>query len=291
MKKQTKRSVLTGLLLLAAGVGTLDSKTLAEEALDPSQEGRVAPPTILEGLIEPWEDLSIGVGVEGVVEEVFVQRGQRVLKGDLIARLESSVEQAQFDLSIATSTMTAALEGAQIRERLAQIRAERHRQLFEEGAVTREELDLALSEEELGAVAVQDAKNGLLRSELDAKVMKAILARRTVKSPVDGVVVERFLSPGELVNRAGSGDVVRIAQVHPLKIDVIAPLSLFGEVKAGQRALVSPEDPIGGVHEATVKVVDPIVDAASGTFRIRLELPNEDFTVPSGVRCRVQIEG
>jgi len=291
MKKQTKRSVLTGLLLLAAGVGTSDSKTLAEEALDPSQEGRVAPPTILEGLIEPWEDLSIGVGVEGVVEEVFVQRGQRVLKGDLIARLESSVEQAQFDLSIATSTMTAALEGAQIRERLAQIRAERHRQLFEEGAVTREELDLALSEEELGAVAVQDAKNGLLRSELDAKVMKAILARRTVKSPVDGVVVERFLSPGELVNRAGSGDVVRIAQVHPLKIDVIAPLSLFGEVKAGQRALVSPEDPIGGVHEATVKVVDPIVDAASGTFRIRLELPNEDFTVPSGVRCRVQIEG
>jgi len=291
MKKQTKRSVLTGLLLLAAGVGTSDSKTLAEEALDPSQEGRVAPPTVLEGLIEPWEDLSIGVGVEGVVEEVFVQRGQRVLKGDLIARLESSVEQAQFDLSIATSTMTAALEGAQIRERLAQIRAERHRQLFEEGAVTREELDLALSEEELGAVAVQDAKNGLLRSELDAKVMKAILARRTVKSPVDGVVVERFLSPGELVNRAGSGDVVRIAQVHPLKIDVIAPLSLFGEVKAGQRALVSPEDPIGGVHEATVKVVDPIVDAASGTFRIRLELPNEDFTVPSGVRCRVQIEG
>ena len=291
MKKQTKRSVLTGLLLLAAGVGTSDSKTLAEEALDPSQEGRVAPPTILEGLIEPWEDLSIGVGVEGVVEEVFVQRGQRVLKDDLIARLESSVEQAQFDLSIATSTMTAALEGAQIRERLAQIRAERHRQLFEEGAVTREELDLALSEEELGAVAVQDAKNGLLRSELDAKVMKAILARRTVKSPVDGVVVERFLSPGELVNRAGSGDVVRIAQVHPLKIDVIAPLSLFGEVKAGQRALVSPEDPIGGVHEATVKVVDPIVDAASGTFRIRLELPNEDFTVPSGVRCRVQIEG
>ena len=111
-----------------------------------------------------------------------------------------------------------------------------------------------------------------------------------MKSPVDGVVVERFLSPGELVNRAGSGDVVRIAQIHPLKVDVIAPLSLFREIRAGQRALVSPEEPIGGVYEATVKVVDPIVDAASGTFRIRLELPNEDFKVPSGVRCRVQFQ-
>ncbi|NRA97994.1 MAG: efflux RND transporter periplasmic adaptor subunit [Planctomycetes bacterium] len=130
----------------------------------------------------------------------------------------------------------------------------------------------------------------LIRARLDARVMEAILARRTVSSPVDGVVVERFLSAGELVNRAGSGDGVRIAQVHPLKIDVIAPLSLFGQIKEGQAALVSPEDPIGGVHEATVKVVDSLIDAASGTFRIRLELPNEDMSVPSGIRCRVQFQ-
>ena len=290
MKKQTKRRVMTGLLLLAAGVGTVDSKTHATEALDASQDGRLTPPTMLEGLIEPWEDLSIGMGVEGVVEEVFVQRGQRVLKGDLIARLESSVEQAQYDLAVATSEMKAALEAAQVRERLAGVRAERTRQLFEEGAVTREELEQAISEEELGALNVQEARNAILRAELDAKVMWALLERRTVKSPVDGVIVERFLSPGELVNRAGSGDVVRIAQVHPLKIDVIAPLSLFGAVKAGQRALVSPENPIGGVHEATVKTVDPLLDAASGTFRIRLELPNVDFAVPAGVRCRVQLQ-
>jgi multidrug efflux pump subunit AcrA (membrane-fusion protein) len=117
-----------------------------------------------------------------------------------------------------------------------------------------------------------------------------MLARRTVWSPVDGIVMERLLSPGELVNRVGKGEIVRIAQAHPLKIDVIAPLSMFGQVHAGQMALVSPEAPIGGVHEATVRVVDPLVDAASGTFRIRLELPNEDIAIPSGIRCRVQFQ-
>ena len=118
-------------------------------------------------------------------------------------------------------------------------------------------------------------------SDLDGDTI--VLAQR-------GDAPANAVSAGELVNRAGSGDVVRIAQVPPLKIDVIAPLSLFGQIKVGQAALVSPEDPIGGVHEATVKVVDPLIDAASGTFRIRLELPNEDMSIPSGIRCRVQFQ-
>lgn len=290
MKKQTKRRAGTAVLLLMAAVAAVNSKTAAREAIDPAQEAQLTTPLFIEGLIEPWEDLSIGVGVEGVVEEVFVQRGQRVRQGDKLVRLESSVEEAQYEMAVATSEMKATLEGAQVRERLSAIRAERNRQLFERGAVTREELEEALTNEELAILGVREAQDALIRAGLDVKVMSAILARRTVKSPVDGVVVERFLSPGELVNRAGSGNVVRIAQIHPLKVDVIAPLSLFREIKAGQRALVSPEEPIGGVYEATVKVVDPIVDAASGTFRIRLELPNEDFAVPSGVRCRVQFQ-
>ena len=224
------------------------------------------------------------------MKEVFVQRGQRVRKGDKLVRLESSVEEAQYEMAVATSEMKSGLEAAKVRERLSRIRAERNRQLFERGAVTGEELEEALTNEELSILGVREAEDALIRAGLDVKVMSAILGRRTVKSPVDGVVVERFLSPGELVNRAGSGDVVRIAQIHPLKVDVIAPLSLFREIRAGQRALVSPEEPIGGVYEATVKVVDPIVDAASGPIRIRLELPNEDFKVPAGVRCRVQFQ-
>jgi hypothetical protein len=52
--------------------------------------------------------------------------------------------------------------------------------------------------------------------------------------------------------------------------------------------MVIPEMPVGGNHEAVVKIVDPILDAASGTFRVRLELPNEDFSLTSGLRCQVR---
>jgi membrane fusion protein (multidrug efflux system) len=54
-------------------------------------------------------------------------------------------------------------------------------------------------------------------------------------------------------------------------------------------ALVAPEKPINESYLARVAIVDPVVDAGSGTFRIRLEMNNE-MGVPSGLACRVRIE-
>jgi hypothetical protein len=98
-------------------------------------------------------------------------------------------------------------------------------------------------------------------------------------------VVDRYLNPGESVEER---PIVKIAQINPLRVEVLAPVSLLGKIKTGQLAMVSPETPVGGTHQAVVKIVDPILDAASGTFRVRLELPNEDFSLTSGLRCQVR---
>jgi multidrug efflux pump subunit AcrA (membrane-fusion protein) len=57
------------------------------------------------------------------------------------------------------------------------------------------------------------------------------------------------------------------------------------------RAEVTPESPAEGVYQATVTVVDRIIDAASGTFRVRAELPNPDYALPAGLRCKVRFPG
>jgi hypothetical protein len=59
-------------------------------------------------------------------------------------------------------------------------------------------------------------------------------------------------------------------------------------VKQGQKATVMPEPPVGGRYDTTVALVDKVVDAASGTFGVRLELRNRKSEIPAGVRCRVQ---
>jgi membrane fusion protein (multidrug efflux system) len=98
------------------------------------------------------------------------------------------------------------------------------------------------------------------------------------------VVMERFLSPGEYVENQ---PVLKLAQIDPLNVEVFAPVELFGTIKVGQQAKVRPEAPIGGSYKAKVVIVDRVIDAASGTFGIRLEIPNPKNMLPAGLKCRV----
>ena len=101
---------------------------------------------------------------------------------------------------------------------------------------------------------------------------------------LNGVVVERFLHPGEYVE---DQPILKLAQVDPLNVEVILPVEMLGSVKVGMRATVKPEAPVTGFYSAKVKIVDKVVDAASGTFGVRLELPNPDYQLPPGLKCKV----
>ena len=74
-------------------------------------------------------------------------------------------------------------------------------------------------------------------------------------------------------------------------VEVIVPVALFGRIKVGQSAEVYPEAPLGGTWGAKVTVVDRVIDAASGTFGVRLALPNNDLKLPAGLKCRVKFSG
>jgi multidrug efflux pump subunit AcrA (membrane-fusion protein) len=54
---------------------------------------------------------------------------------------------------------------------------------------------------------------------------------------------------------------------------------------------VRPEDPVGGVHPGKVTIVDRVVNAASGSFGVRVELPNPNLLIPSGLKCNVKFKG
>jgi hypothetical protein len=81
---------------------------------------------------------------------------------------------------------------------------------------------------------------------------------------------------------------MKLAEIDPLNVEVLLPVSVYGKIRVGQRAIVMPESPIGGQHETMVKVIDRVVDAASGMFGVQLELPNRQRAIPAGVRCKVQ---
>ena len=99
--------------------------------------------------------------------------------------------------------------------------------------------------------------------------------------------MERYVSPGEYVNNQ---PLLRVAQIDPLLVEVIVPAQIFGKISPGMLATFVPELPEYGEHTATVTIVDRVIDAASSTFGVRLELPNAEQQLPSGLRCMVRFE-
>jgi membrane fusion protein (multidrug efflux system) len=122
-------------------------------------------------------------------------------------------------------------------------------------------------------------------ADLELQRTVAEVALRTIKSPINGVVVERFMHPGEFPKQE---KILKLAQIDPLRVDVYAPVAMLGKVAVGKTVYVKPEPPLTGEYPAKVTVVDRVVDAASGTFGVRLELPNRDLKLPAGLKCTIR---
>jgi multidrug efflux pump subunit AcrA (membrane-fusion protein) len=181
--------------------------------------------------------------------------------------------------------MTGAIRSREANLLLTKSRRARAQNLFEQQAVSldvREEVD---TEAEVAKLEVQVARENKQLAALEHLQAMAVLNRRTILSPVSGVVVERLMSAGEV---ADEDTILRLAQVDPLRVEVVLPAARFGSVKPGMKAAVIPEFPGDQVHIAAVTIVDQVIDGASGTFGARLELPNADHAIPGGLHCQVR---
>jgi RND family efflux transporter MFP subunit len=239
----------------------------------------------LDCLIEPKVVVSVAPGVEGLIETVTVDRGDFVGAGKVIATLESSVERSAVASARYRAEMEAPLKSNQIRVEYGDRRLIRTEQAYKEGGVPLKDVDEAETAKVLAEIGVLEAKENTRLYELELGRATDALALRTIRSPITGVVMQRFLSPGEYTEHA---PIVKLAQIDPLNVEVIVPVALYGSITLGRLAEVRPEAPVGGVYQARVVVVDRVVDAASGTFGVRLELPNRDNRLPAGLKCKVR---
>jgi RND family efflux transporter MFP subunit len=238
-----------------------------------------------ECMVEPMQAVVVSASVSAVVDEVLVERGDLVERGQVIARLESSVEQATVATARARAEATADLRAAEARHSYEESRRQRSEELRRSGVATAQEEDERNSALLVAEAEVLRARENRKLAGLELKRAGALLDRRTIRSPIDGVVVRRILHPGEYADPL---DLMELARVDPLRVEVFVPVSMLGRIQTGSSGEVTLEEPLSSVHEATVVVVDPVVDSASGTFGVRLEISNEDHALPAGVRCRVR---
>ena len=239
-------------------------------------------------MIEARQNVEIRSPVEAVIESVKVRRGDLVSKGQVLVTLESGPERAALALAQSRARMQGEIKSAEARVGIAEKKTRRAEELHKQNFTSAHARDEARAELELAVEELRRARDNQRLSELEAARAAEVLALRTIRSPLDGVVVEVLLKPGEFGAISFKDPILKLAEIHPLHVEVVLPVSVYGTVRAGQSATVRPEAPVGGEYPTTVKLVDRVVDAASGTFGVRLELPNRQHKLPAGVRCRVQ---
>lgn len=251
----------------------------------PVTPGPMASESIeFEGLIEPYRVVQVGSAVAGVLDSVTVDRGDMVKKGQVLATLRSGIEKATVDLARAKTELEATIKAKQEALEFAERKLERNKDLYSQKALPDQQWDEVETQRLLAEHELAEALENKQLAELELKRAIEVVERMKIRSPLNGVVVERFLHPGEYVE---DQPILKLAQIHPLNVEVILPVEMLGSVKSGMGATVKPEAPVSGFYTAKVKIVDRVVDAASGTFGVRLELPNPRYQLPPGLKCKV----
>ena len=244
-----------------------------------------------ECLIEPSQVVEIKAPIEGLIEKINVDRGDTVKQGQVLILLDTGVDRARYEQAKFKASMRGAEMAAQSRLGFSTLKFDRNKTLFQDQYVSANDRDESEAGEKLSSAELQEAKENNSVAELQVKEYEEIMRLKTLKSPFDGVVMERSHHPGEVAQTNDRLPLLKLARIDPLFVEVVLPAVNLGKVHIGEVFVVKPMIEGGKEFNAKVKVIDPVVDAASGTFGIRLEVSNANRQIPVGINCQAELPG
>ncbi len=267
-------------------------KTICSTALLALLTAGNAPAADFDCIIEPSKTVDVRAASEGLIEKIWVDRGDMVKQGQVLVTLDSGVERAATESARYRSTMQGRIRTGESRVAFSTAKYDRREKLAGQSFISLHDRDEALTEKKLAESELIEAKDDRRLAEIEYRRLSEQLRLRTIRSPVDGVVVDRMLNSGELAdNRDLRKPILKLADIGNLFVEVLMPIEAFGKLTLGHSVEVLPEAPVGGRYMATVKVIDRVHDAASGTFGVRLEMPNPALKLPAGIKCKASFPG
>ena len=238
-------------------------------------------------MIVPEEEMELSSPVNGILESVLVDFGNKIKKGQVLVKLESKIEKANVKLAKIRADSTADINEKKARHRLNQQNKARVEKLFKNKAVSQKELDEARAITVVSKYALENSKMEHQLAQQELKRNQEILAQRSIVSPFDGVVQEKFKSAGEFVDNQQSA-ILKLAKTDMLHIEVFLPFNLYGTVKKGMQAKIISEESTDTEYTAKVHEIAKTIQSDSGLFQVRLHLPNKNRKIISGVRCKIE---
>ena len=225
--------------------------------------------------------ISIGVRVAGRIDQYLVDESDRVVKGQPLVRLDAR------DYEATLARASAGLRRAEANSALRRKEIERIRTLRSQDVASQAELDVKENE-----LAVADAEAAELRAEIEQA--KVNLDYTVLRAPTDGVILAKLKEVGEMAvpgGFAGSGDLIRMANLDDLRAEVDVNEADLARVHLGQPAEVVPDAFQDRRYAAKVVKLYPQVNRQKGTLKVEARILEPDEVLRPDMSVRVQFLG
>jgi membrane fusion protein (multidrug efflux system) len=212
------------------------------------------------GSLRSDEAVVVRPEIAGRVAEIAFKEGQRATRGQLLIRLDDSVQKADFERARANLT-------------LSRSKHERALDLLAKGFISTQAKD--------------EAENNLKVAQADAELAAARLAKTEIRAPFGGIIGLRSVSVGDYVKEGQ--DIVNLEEVDPLKVDFRVPEVYLSQVKSGQVLQITMDALPDRTWPGQVYAINPLVDANGRAIAIRAQVPNADGKLRPGMFARVRL--
>lgn len=264
-------------VLAAVGLAVTASVPAGPAAGSPAESVEVTAFTV------PYRQLEIASIIAGVLGDVHVEEGDEVTAGQVLAELRADIMEAQ--VAVAKARVTAAeyeLTGRIAHHEVLVEDFERAENLHNQGVMSDKEHAEAKLKMVLAEYAVETARASREVQELEFQQSEAELDLTVLRAPIDGDILRIEKNIGEAVERYSP--VLTMVSVDPLYVVAYVPVSTAGRIHPGMQATLELENRPGEDLECSVAVVDKVADVASGTYRIKLTLPNPGKVITAGAK-------
>ncbi len=235
------------------------------------------------GFTEPAAVVEVAAREPGIVSKIFVEPGDKVKAGEILAELDKSVVEAEFQGARARAEATGRLAAAEAKLAHARRRSDEIAKLEKARAARPLELIAAKAELAVAEAELQSILDERRIAELDAASVAARLALLDVRAPFDAVVNEVHHEASELVGASGDARVVTLFKLDRLHADFFVPSGCIGAITKGASLdMVRTRD--GGTVNARLRNLGLDVDAPTGMRRISVEIDNPDYRLLGGER-------
>ena len=276
-------SLVVLLVLVAIGgwywATRLQAATVRVASVETLGSGRSGPGTVLNasGYVTARRRATVSSKVTGKVMQIFIEEGQEVRQGQVLATLDDSQARAALalaDAQLSASHKSFAEDQARLRE--AELNLQRRQRLLDEGVVGRAEVDTAQAEVDSLRARIAYAQQQIGVAESQVRLRRTDLDDMVVRAPFSGVAISKDAQPGEMISPVSAGGgftrtgIGTIVDMSSLEIEVDVNESFINRVHPGQKVeAVLDAYPEWRIPARVITTV-PTADRQKATVRVRI---------------------